>query len=206
MAGLLLTAVVAPSYIDAQTTGAGVAKVPESVNLPVKAVNKTQNATATKNNTVATGTNATSTKAKEKSQGDAHKSAVALVVQKLLSVANREGGIGAEVRLIAQEQASTSDTVKKDMDEINNENPLKRFFFGTDYKNTGELRSTIVTTQNHIDRLKKVLERTTSTTTKAELSAQIAELEKVASSTEAFIKTNEAKFSLFGWLNKFLSR
>lgn len=204
--GLLLAAVVTPSYISAQTTGAAVAKAPESVNLPSNASAKAQNATATKNNAVATGTNATSTNAKEKSQGDEHKSAVAVVVQKLLSVADRDGGIGAEVRLIAQEQASTSDKVKKDMDEIANENPLKRFFFGTNYKNTGELRSTIVTTQNHITRLKKALEKTTSTTTKVELSAQITELEKVASSTETFIKTNESKFSLFGWFNKFISK
>lgn len=204
--GLLLAAVVAPSYTSAQTTGTAVAKAPESVNLPASASNKAQNATATKNNAVATGTNATSTKAKEKSQGDEHKSTVALVVQKLLSVADRDGGIGAEVRLIAQEQASTSDKVKKDMDEIANENPLKRFFFGTSYKNTGELRSTVVTTQNHITQLKKALEKTTSTTTKVELSAQIAELEKVASSTETFIKTNESKFSIFGWFNKFISK
>lgn len=206
IAGLLLTAVVAPSYAHAQITGIAVAKVPDTVNVSVNASAKAQNATSTKNNAVATGTNATSTKAKEKSQGDEHKSAVALVVQKLLSVADRDGGIGAEVRLVAQEQASTSDKVKKDMDDIANENPLKRFFFGTNYKNTGELRSTVVTTQNHITRLKKALEKTTSTTTKVELSAQIAELEKVASSTETFIKTNESKFSLFGWFNKFISK
>lgn len=203
--GLLLAAVVAPSYISAQTTGAAVAKAPESVNLPANASAKAQNATATKNN-VATSTDATSTEATKISQGGQHKSTVAVVVQKLLSVADRDGGIGAEVRLIAQEQASTSDKVKKDMDEIANENPLKRFFFGTSYKNTGELRSTVVTTQNHITRLKKALEKTTSTTTKVELSAQIAELEKVASSTETFIKTNESKFSIFGWFNKFISK
>ncbi len=202
---LALCAVVfSPTYVMAVGANNNApSKVPESVNLPIKEQDRDRNTT---NRSNATNTNATSTAAQENNQGDEHKSAVARVVQKLLLVADREGGIGSEVRTIAQEQASTSEKVKKDMDEINSENPLKRFFFGTNYKNTGELRSTIVTTKNHIDRLKKALEKTTSTTTKTELTAQITELEKVASSTEAFIKTNESKFSLLGWLSKFLSQ
>jgi len=201
----VFTTFLSPSHVSAMNNKA-LSKTPASVATSTKDQERVQNATATARRNNATSTNATSTEAKGKNQGDEHKSAVALVVQKLLSVADREGGIGTEVRAIAQEQASTSDKVKKDMDEINNENPLKRFLFGTNYKNTGELRSTIVTTRNHIDRLKNALEKTTSTSTKAELAAQISELEKVASSTEAFIKANESKFSLLGWLSKFLSR
>lgn len=204
----LCVILLSPAYSMAQGKNSTPSKAPEFVDVPTKNQNRNQNATATANinKSTTTHTQATSTPATNKSQGDEHKSAVAQVVAKLLLVADREGGIGSEVRMIAQEQASTSDKVKKDMDEIANENPLKRFFFGTNYKNTGELRSTVVTTKNHIDRLKKALEKTTSTTTKAELTAQINELEKVASSTEAFIKTNENKFSLLGWLSRFLSQ
>jgi hypothetical protein len=141
-----------------------------------------------------------------KSQGDEHKSRVASIVKDLLSVADRDWGIGEDVRIVAREQASTSEKVKKDMDEVDSESSLKVFFLGTNYKNTGDLRSTIVTTQNHIARLKKAEERTTSTTTKTDLEVQITELQKVASSTQAFIDANEGKFSLFGWFVRIFAK
>lgn len=136
----------------------------------------------------------------DKSQGDEHKSEVAIVVKSLLSIANRDGGIGEDVRLVAQEQSSTSARVKKDMDEVNGESKIKVFFFGTSYKNTGDLRSTIVTTQNHIDRLKKAQDKTASASIKADLEVQIKALEEVSVSTQTFVDAHEGKFSLLGWL------
>lgn len=162
----------------------------------------------------ATGTEATSSKEEnnngenqeDRNQGDVHKSRIASVVRELLSVADREDGIGADVRLVAEEQASTSEKVKKSMDEVDSESSLKKFFLGPNFKNLGDLRSTIVTTQNHIERLKKAEDRMASSTVKADLSAQISELEKVASSTEAFVNSNEERFSLFGWFVRLFSR
>ncbi len=146
--------------------------------------------------------NATSTANSKGSQGDAQKSAVAIVVSNLLKIATRDGGIGAEVRLVAQEQASTSAKVKTDMDEANAESKVKVFFFGPNYKNLGELRSSIVTTANHIERLTKAKDRAVSASVKADLEAQIAALQSVSSSTEAFIESNKGKISAFGWLVK----
>ncbi len=143
-----------------------------------------------------------SVKVVNQNQGDDQKSAVSIVVKNLLSIAGRDGGIGADVRLVAQEQASTSAQVKADMDELNSESKVKVFLFGPNYKNLGELRSSIVTTQNHIERLKKAEQRTTSTSTKAELAVQIKALEDVASSTDVFIKANESKLSVLGWFVK----
>ncbi|KND47675.1 MAG: hypothetical protein AB201_01935 [Parcubacteria bacterium C7867-006] len=132
--------------------------------------------------------------------GDEHRSAVSTVVKNLLMVANRDGGIGAEVRLVAQEQASTSAKVKTDIDELNSESKLKVFLLGPNYRNIGELRSTIVTTQNHIERLKKAEQKTASVSVKADLQAQIKALEGISSSTQAFVEANENKLSLFGWV------
>lgn len=146
------------------------------------------------------------TEDQRRGEGEEHRSRVASVVNSLLSIADKDNEIGDDIRFVANEQASTSEKVKRDMDEINGESSLKRFFFGTNFKNTGELRSTIVTTQNHIDKLKKAEDRTTNTSVKADLSAQIIELQKVASSTQGFIDDNENKFSLLGWFVRLFSR
>jgi hypothetical protein len=150
------------------------------------------------NSSPATGS-ATSSAKSSGAEGDAQKSAVALVVKSLLSIADRDGGIGADVRLVAQEQASTSAKVKIEMDELNSESKVKVFFFGPNYRNLGELRSSIVTTQNHIARLKKAEERTTSASVKADLEVQIKALQVQASTTESFVLANENKLSLLGW-------
>jgi hypothetical protein len=153
-------------------------------------------------NTRGANSNAVSAQATSSTRGSTERSAVASFVQSLLSVANRDGGIGPEVRLVAQEQASTSEKVKTDMDNLSGESKIKVFLFGPNYKNLGDLRSSIVTTQNNIDRLKKVQTKATSASVKADLEVQIKALEDVASSTEAFVEANESKLSILGWFVK----
>ncbi len=92
------------------------------------------------------------------------------------------------------------------MDRVENRSGFKVFFIGTDYKNLGELRSEMVTTQNHLDRLNKAMERASSTTVKEDLEAQIKELEIIKNKADGFIKANENKFSLFGWLVRLFSK
>ncbi|MAF20799.1 MAG: hypothetical protein CMI55_03910 [Parcubacteria group bacterium] len=56
--------------------------------------------------------------------------------------------------------------------------------------------------RNHVNRLTKARERVTSDEVKADLGAQIAVLEEANVKAETFVKENEDKFSLFGWLIK----
>jgi hypothetical protein len=142
----------------------------------------------------------------DNAQGNEHKSKVAVIVAGLLSDADRDQGIGEDVRAVAMEQASTSVKVKEDMDEIDSESSAKVFFFGTNFKNTGDLRSSIVTTKNHIARLKKAEDKATSTSVKADLALQIAALQATASTTESFVVQHEGKFSLFGWFVRIFSK
>ncbi len=132
--------------------------------------------------------------------GDQYRSDVAAVVQKLINVANRDRGIGEEVKTVATEQKDMSETVQEKITTVENRGGLKTFFIGSDYKNLGALRSELVTTQNHLDRLQKALEKTTSTTVQDDLKTQIKELEVIKTRAESFVKQHESKFSLFGWL------
>lgn len=150
----------------------------------------------------ATSTESLDTNSEEQLTAETHRSAVASFVKSLLDVADREGGIGAEVRAIAKTQNDFAATSSEAMVKVENRGKIRTFFFGSDYKNLGHLRSEIAVTQNNIDKLKNLLDKTTSTTAKVELAAQIKVLEDSQVKLDTFVKTHENTFSLFGWFVK----
>jgi len=77
----------------------------------------------------------------------------------------------------------------------------KRFLFGPDYKNLGQLRSGLVHMDNGIRKLEKTIEKSednVSTTLELQLRELVSQREGIVS----MIKEREAGFSLFGWVSK----
>jgi uncharacterized protein YpmS len=142
----------------------------------------------------------------QKQQGqinaEQHRSAVANFVQSLLEVADREGGIGQQVRVIAQQQNQSASTTIQAMEKVQTRSKIKTFFFGSDYKNLGTLRSEMVQTRNRLEQLNRLMENVQNEGDKTELQNQIQTLEQEQIKIESFIKAEEGKFSLFGWLVK----
>lgn len=131
---------------------------------------------------------------------DAHRSVVATFVQNLLLVANREGGIGSEVRVIAQEQNDSSSTTAKAVVEVENKGGFSTFLFGTDYKNIGVIRSELARTATRIDRLSALASSTsTSIIDRQQLGIQIEALRTDQDKLNAFVNANVGEFSIFGW-------
>lgn len=137
---------------------------------------------------------------------ESHRSMVADFVRSLLAVADREGGIGQQVKVIAQQQNNSKEKVAGSIDKVEKRNKVKTFFFGSDYKNLGELRSEMVKTRSLINRLKRLAEKAENGQNKMELQNQIQALEQEQASIDNFIAQNEGKFSLFGWAVKLFSR
>jgi len=54
--------------------------------------------------------------------------------------------------------------------------------------------------------LKKLLDKTTSEESKTALQGQIQALEQEQQNIDDFLKTNESKFSLFGWFVKLFNK
>lgn len=139
---------------------------------------------------------------KGKFNAESHRSVVATFVQSLLGVADREGGIGQEVRVIAQQQNETKNRASDLINAVESRNKIKEFFIGTSYKNLGELRSQMVQSRNQIDQLKRLAEKAENEGDKTELQNQIQLLEQEQASINNFITQNENQFSLFGWAVK----
>ncbi len=152
--------------------------------------------------------NATSTNASGSGQitAEEHRSAVASFVQSLLAVADREGGIGAQVRVIARSQEESASTSANAIARVESRGGLQELLIGSDFRSLGELRSEMATTSANIAQLRNLLEKATSDADKAELSAQIQALEDIQANIEAFIEAHENSFSLFGWLAKLFAK
>ena len=139
---------------------------------------------------------------KKQDNAELHRSTVANFVQSLLAVADREGGIGQEVRTIAEQQNGTKDRAANIIYAVENRSKLKTFLIGTSYKNLGELRSQMVQTRNQIEQLKRLADKAENEADKTELQTQIQTLEQEQANIDAFIAQNEDKFSLLGWAVK----
>lgn len=140
--------------------------------------------------------------------GEEHRSVVATFVQSLLKTASSTTakGIGPQVRVIAREQNQSASTTIQAMEKVQERNKIKTFFLGTDYKNLGALRSEMVQTRNRLEQLNRLAENIKKQTDKTELQNQIQTLEQEQQKIESFVKTNESKFSLFGWFVKLLNK
>jgi len=135
--------------------------------------------------------------------GDEHRSTVATFVQSLLNVAdNEKGGIGEQVRVIAQQQQQDQEKTADQIESIQKRNKIKTFLIGTDYKNVGALRSEMVQVRNRINQLSRLADQAKTPQDKATLEAQIQSMQQEAADIDAFLKANESKFSLFGWAVK----
>jgi len=132
-----------------------------------------------------------------------HRSVVANFVQSIVHVADREkGGIGEQVRLIAMQQNQSEATTTEAIDEIENRSKIITFLIGSDYKNLGALRSEMVQTRNRIGQLTNLMGKAKNASSTEEIQTQIQTLQQEQTKIENFIKAQEGKFSLFGWLVK----
>lgn len=138
---------------------------------------------------------------------DTHRSVVATFVQNLVSVADREkGGIGEQVRVIAQQQSVSGTDVSEEITVVESRSSIKTFLIGSDYKNLGALRSEMVKTRNRIDQLQRLVDKTTIEEDKTILQNQITALEQEQTNINNFITQNESKFNLFGWVAKLFNK
>lgn len=145
---------------------------------------------------------ATSSREKGSDISAEHRSAIAAFVQSLLRAADRDGGIGAEVRAVAQSQNDSASTTAEAVAKVQSRGKLMSFLFGTDWKNVGTLRSQIAKADSDARRLETAISAATDASVKADLEAQLAALRAEQEKIEAFVESREKDFSLLGWFTK----
>lgn len=100
-----------------------------------------------------------------------------------------------------QSQAETVDAIA----EVESRGKFKTFIAGEDYKNLGQLRSSLVHNRNEIRKLTQSLALVKTPEEKALIEAQLLTLTQERERIKTVITTNESSFSLFGWVSRFLN-
>jgi len=130
------------------------------------------------------------------------RSEVANAVQTMLQVADRSGGIGEQVRVIAQNQNQNEEKLNSSLDKIQNRNKISRFLFGSDYQEIKEAKKVLQQNREQVEQLNQLKSQIANAGDAQTLTEQIRVLEQSNNQVENSLNESENNFSLFGWLVK----
>ena len=130
------------------------------------------------------------------------RSQVATAVQEILRVADRNQGIGQQVRVIAQSRNQNQEQLEAGLEQVKNRGKMRKFFFGPDYKNLNTVEDRLANHTARLAELKAIAEQVSNAADSEALQEQIAVMEQVGAELENEITSETKGFSLFGWLNK----
>ena len=131
-------------------------------------------------------------------------SEVAKQVQQLLQ-ARTEGGIGQQVRQIAQEQNQAQAQIQEQLYKLESKGKLARLLTGTDYKAVKNLKAQLVQNQLRIKQLEQLITQLSNQGDITTVQATIVALVKQNTALQEQITAEEGTKSLFGWLFRFFA-
>ena len=142
--------------------------------------------------------------------GEEHKKTVQKVAKELKTVARTEKvkgneEISEELTTIAEEQEATAEETAEVLDEVVSEPKWKTVLVGPDYKNLGQLRSTLSHNTNAIRKLVRATENLGVGGTSPALQTSLTLLNEQRANLVSVIKAGESQFSILGWVSKLLS-
>lgn len=138
--------------------------------------------------------------------GQQVRSRVANTVQEILQVAERNEGIGSQIRVIAQNQNRNQEKIESGIQKIKNRNPLTRFFVGPDYKEINKVQEIVEQNSQQIEQLIQIKDQFIESGDKEQLTEQIESLKQANLEVEDSLQETQKGFSLFGWLSKLISK
>ena len=129
------------------------------------------------------------------------RSRVADAVQSMLEVAERNQGIGDQIRNITQNQVQTQEEAEGSLEMAQQRKGFMKFLIGPDY---GELKKVEENLDEHNQNLEqlKTLREDLDEGDSDLFDEQIQAMEEVKREMENELGENRSGFSLFGWLNK----
>jgi hypothetical protein len=128
------------------------------------------------------------------------KSQVATAVQQMLQIANRNGGIGQQVRAIAQTQTQNQEKLETSLQKIQERERVLQFIIGPDYGEINNAKNLLNQNREQIQQLNQLKTQLYSQSDMQNLAQQIQVLEQANLQIENSLRATQGKISLFGWL------
>lgn len=129
-----------------------------------------------------------------------YKNEVAQFVHNLKEIGDIEGGIGQQVRVVAQAQNDSEDEVENSIKDIDDRSDFVEFLIGPKYGSIAGVKTAIIENQTRIKVLTDLMNQLTDPAVKVVLQDQITILNQQNANLQKFVAESESGFSMFGWL------
>lgn len=133
------------------------------------------------------------------------RSEVANAVQEMLRVAERNGGIGQQVKIIAQNQNQNQEKLEESLAKVQSRGGFARFLIGVNYGEINNAQKILEQNKEQIEQLNQVKNQLTNQSDIQNLTQQIQTLEQANLEIENSLGTAQKGFSLFGWMFRMFS-
>ncbi len=141
-----------------------------------------------------------------KSTADQRRSQVANAVQEMLQVANRNGGIGQQVKTIANAQNQNQEKLEASLQKIQSRSGFVKFLVGHNYGEINNAQKLLEQNRKEIKNLNQIKSQIVNQGDAQTLTEQIRILEQANLQVEDSLESAQKGFSLFGWLFKLLNK
>lgn len=128
------------------------------------------------------------------------RSQVANAVAQMLQVAERNGGIGQEIRVIAQNQNKNQEQIENVLEKVQERSGFVKFFIGPKDKEIEDAQKLLDQNREEIKSLNQIKAQLTYKGDEQILIEQIEALEEANLQIEATLNFTKKGFSLLGWL------
>ncbi len=139
-----------------------------------------------------------------------HKKNITDVVISLNEISDEEDQIGNEdvsdeIEEVAIEEEENVDEVADAISAVEKRPKWKTFLFGSDYKNLGQLRSSLAHNTNSVRKLHKAQNEVQANGNEEDVQAQLGELVQERDRIRTVIAEHEDDFGILGWVFRFFS-
>lgn len=135
-----------------------------------------------------------------------HLSIVAQQVDNLLSFPDRRGGIGDQVRVIAEEQEQIQERVRESLEQLENRPRFMVKLFGPNYQAISRLQATIEQNEQLVEELLILQENALYPAEKEDLGSAITALEQQNTLLFQQIQLSSGDNGFLGWVFRFFSQ
>lgn len=134
------------------------------------------------------------------------RSQVANAVQEMLRLADRNGGIGQQVRIIAQNQTQNQEKLEANLEKVQSRSRFAKFFVGPNYGEINKAKKILEQNREQIMQLNQIKDQLIDQGDGQTLNEQIQTLEQANSEIENSLGTARKGFSLFGWIFRLFAK
>jgi len=135
-----------------------------------------------------------------------HMSSVAATVEQLLVAREEKGGIGQQIREIAQQQKQAQVEVRQQLEKMETRRGLLKKLIGPNFKAIRNVRQYLKRNQLRIERLEQLKSQLSTQIDKDNVDQAIQALKEQGQALQEQISAEERVKSVFGWLFRLFNR